>query len=609
MIELMDCQPGRAYKILNKMGAQPGDCTDSNTFTLARHESESLTTEESAERIASFFAHISQEFPPLDVQALPRRVQMKLQGVSQPPTISEYDAFLKIKRANKPRSGVPGDLPRAIIKEFTPELAKPVSMLVNNIVHSCEWPETWKLEWVTPIGKIPEPETEEDLRPISLTPFFSKVAEHFVVEWLLEYIKDKIDFRQYGGMKGNSATHYIIEFINFILLNQDSTAQTAILACMVDYSKAFNRQNHNILITKLSDMGVPAWLLKVVMGFLSNRKMKVRYNGKQSSIKDLPGGGPQGTLLGLLLFLVLINDVGFQGQQNNAGELLTSRRNLRNANEIHLKYVDDLTLAETINLPQKLIPVKNSDRILPDNFHSRTGHIFPVENSAVQQQLIQTNEHAIKNEMKINLKKSKVMLFNPCHSIDFMPKIELDGTELDLVEQMRLLGVVIRSDLKWCDNTEYIVKRAYKKLWILRRLKALGAGPEELVDLYVKQIRCLLELAAPAWHGSLTQAEKGDIERVQKCALRIIFGSAYESYMNALEMANLENLDTRRENLCLKFARKASKNSKFKFWFKQKPKLSTRQVQEEYYQPIARTDRLLKGPLSYLTRLLNRKRK
>ena len=168
---------------------------------------------------------------------------------------------------------------------------------------------------------------------------------------------------------------------------------------------------------------------------------------------------------------------------------------------------------------------------------------------------------------------------------------------------------VIRSDLKWCDNTEYMVKRGYKKLWILRRLKALGAGPEELLDLYVKQTRCLLELAAPAWHGSLTQAEKGDIERVQKCALRIIFGNGYESYMNALEMANLENLDTRRENLCLKFARKASKNSKFKFWFKQKPKLSTRQVQEEYYQPIARTDRLLKGPLSYLTRLLNRKRK
>ena len=91
--------------------------------------------------------------------------------------------------------------------------------------------------------------------------------EHFVVVWLLEYIGDKIDFRQYGGLKGNSITHYIIEFINFILSSQDSTDQIAVMACLVDFSKAFNRQNHNILISKLSDMGVPGWLLKVVIVF------------------------------------------------------------------------------------------------------------------------------------------------------------------------------------------------------------------------------------------------------------------------------------------------------------------------------------------------------
>ena len=81
---------------------------------------------------------------------------------------------------------------------------------------------------------------------------------------------------------------------------------------MVDFKKAFNKQNHNLLITKLSDMGVPSWLLKVVMAFLSDRKMVIRYKGKLSSMKNLPGGGPQGTLLGLLLFIVLINDAGFE---------------------------------------------------------------------------------------------------------------------------------------------------------------------------------------------------------------------------------------------------------------------------------------------------------
>ena len=198
------------------------------------------------------------------------------------------------------------------------------------------------MEYVTPIGKVPIPESEDNLRPISLTSFFSKVTEHFV---------DKIDFRQYGGLKGYSITHYLIEFINFILSCQDSTDQTAILAIMVDFSKAFNRQNHNLLITKLSDMGVPSWLLKIVIAFLTYRRMLVRYRGKESGIKYLPGGGPQGTLLGLLLFIILINDAGIVGQVNNAGDILTSKRNMKLLNEIHLKYVDDMTLAEAINLP------------------------------------------------------------------------------------------------------------------------------------------------------------------------------------------------------------------------------------------------------------------
>ena len=123
---------------------------------------------------------------------------------------------------------------------------------------------------------------------------------------------------------------------------------------MVDFRKAFNNQDHNVLVSKLSKMGVPSWLLKVVMAFLSNRKMAVRRNGKTSSWKNMLGGGPQGTLLGLLLFLLLINDAGFDGQVNNVGELLTSRKNLETVIKIHLKYVDDMTLAESVNLAENL---------------------------------------------------------------------------------------------------------------------------------------------------------------------------------------------------------------------------------------------------------------
>ena len=381
MDELMESKPGQAYNILKRMGAQPGDCIDSNTFNLPTHEMEGLTDEQSAERIASHFAAISQEFPPLDIDSLPVRVQQQLNTDIVPPQISDHDVYRKMLSAKKPKSGVPGDIPRELVKEFAPELSTPVSRIITNIIQSGEWPNQWKMEFISAIGKIPLPETEDDLRPISLTSFFSKVTEQFVVMWLLEYIGDQMDFRQYGGSKGNSITHYLIEFINFILLNQDTHTQTAILACMIDFSKAFNRINHNLLITKLSDMGCPGWLLKLVIAFLSNRKMIVRYKGKQSSIKSLPGGGPQGTLLGLFLFLVLINDAGFEGQLNNAGEMATSRKNMKTVNQIHLKYVDDMSLAESVNLKDRLVSAP--ERQQPDNYHARTGLALPQGSSAV----------------------------------------------------------------------------------------------------------------------------------------------------------------------------------------------------------------------------------
>ena len=86
-------------------------------------------------------------------------------------------------------------------------------------------------------------------------------------------------------------SHYLIELINFILFNQDNKEATSVLACLVDFSKAFNRQDHSILITKLSDMGVPSWLLKIVISFLTDRKMVIRYKGETSGIRSLPGGG------------------------------------------------------------------------------------------------------------------------------------------------------------------------------------------------------------------------------------------------------------------------------------------------------------------------------
>ena len=75
-------------------------------------------------------------------------------------------------------------------------------------------------------------------------------------------------------------------------------------------------------MTKLSDIGVPGWLFRLVVAFLQYRMMKVKHKGNFSSSHPLPGGGPQGSLLGLFLCIILINDVDYEGQLNNVGELI-----------------------------------------------------------------------------------------------------------------------------------------------------------------------------------------------------------------------------------------------------------------------------------------------
>ena len=226
-----------------------------------------------------------------------------------------------------------------------------------NIAVAGHWPKQWKIEYGTPLQKQPNSTIKDQLRVISLTSYLSKVFEQFVVVWLLKHVGNQMDWGQYGGAKGSSISHYLIDFVNYILFNQDLTIPHAVVAVMVDYSKAFNRINHNIIITILSDMGVPGWLLQILIGFLTDRELILRHKGSSSESKSMPGGGPQWTRLGLFLFLILINAAGYKHLEKNMGLQTTKKVCKRKPiPSSHLKYIDDMTQAESINLKECLVP-------------------------------------------------------------------------------------------------------------------------------------------------------------------------------------------------------------------------------------------------------------
>ena len=139
---------------------------------------------------------------------------------------------------------------------------------------------------------------------------------------------------------------------------------------------------------------------------------------------------------------------------------------------------------------------------------------------------------------------------------------------------------------------------------ILRKLRAFQVPIVDLINIYVLYIRSRLEQSAVVWNSSLNQGEIIELERVQKVAFRLILGSDYINYQNALEMTNMETLSERRKQLCLKFAQKAVKSENFKDLFP----LNTSSHHEKYRVIFAKTDRLKNSAIPYMQRLLNYKK-
>ena len=153
-------------------------------------------------------------------------------------------------------------------------------------------------------------------------------------DWIMEDISPNIDRAQFGNQKGTSTEHLIVCLMDKILkLLDNNNSCSAVIASLLDWASAFDRQDPTLAIQKFLKMGVRPALVPLLVSYLTDRQMQVRFNGTYSSTHNLPGGGPQGTLIGLIEYLVQSND--------NADSLDPDMR---------YKYMDDLTVLELVML-------------------------------------------------------------------------------------------------------------------------------------------------------------------------------------------------------------------------------------------------------------------
>jgi hypothetical protein len=166
--------------------------------------------------------------------------------------------------------------------------------------------------------------------------------------------------------------------------------------------------------------------------------MKVKWRGLLSKERSLPGGGPQGGTLGIEEYLSQSN-----GNTNFLDE------------EEKFKFIDDLSILELLNL----ISIGLSSY----NFHHHVASDIGIDNSFLQTGNFKSQVYLDKvsdwtnvNEMKLNTDKTKYMIFNFSRNYQFNTRLQLEGQIQEQVHETKLLGLVLRDDLSWKSNTEFI---------------------------------------------------------------------------------------------------------------------------------------------------------
>ena len=450
----------------------------------------------------------------------------------------------------------------------------PIAHIVNHCLAQGIYPDIWKVEYVTPVPKVHPPENLADLRRISGLLNLSKITDKIIAEIITEDMAHTRDRSQYGNQKKISLQHYLVKMLHKILtsIDQNSTNQSmAVILTMVDWKQAFDRQSHVLGIQSFIDNGVRPSMIPILISFFQNRQMRVKWKGLLSRVRALPGSGPQGGTLGIEEYL---------SQSNGNTDFLPD--------DEKYKFIDDLSILEILNLISITLSNYNHQNHVASDVGIEHKYLDP-QSSKSQDYLNKIAEWTTNQEMKLNCEKTKYMIFNPSKKYQFNTRLKLEGKNLQQVHQTKLLGVVIRDDFSFKSNTELITKKAYKRMIILKNLYHFNLPLSDMIEIYCLYIRSVVEQAAVVWHSSLTKGEQLDIERIQKVAMRIILKDEYINYTHALRITGMSTLKSRRNSLCLNFARKCVRNKMTSDMFPKKNVILSTRNHEEFYIPLPYT--------------------
>lgn len=479
-----------------------------------------------------------------------------------PPTLEQTQEIIKNLRTTSANGH--DDISAKFLQEFSKELSPMINQLTTKIFTDGCFPTCLKISKVTPVFKSGDNTCPSNYRPIAVLSNLSKVAEKSIKDQLIEYLQSNtiINQNQFGFINNSSTMSACSQLISQIEHNLDKG--DVVIALFIDIKKAFDCVNHQLLLRKLSQLGITGTTFNIFRSFLDNREQYVNIENENSIKRQVKSGVPQGAILSPTLFNIFINDIF----------TLTLHGTLQ-------LYADDAVLV-----------CSGSDKNLVAQ--------------EIEDDLIQIDNWFTNNKLMINTSKTKYLIFNQKRNASPDTTIKLNNKIIEKVNSFSYLGLHIDQDLKWNTHIQNIRRSLQSTAFAFRRIRS-HVSENIMWLMYNAYVQPKLQYMNPLWN-SASDTRINQIRRVQNKIIKIIRCLPYLTPSHLLYSINTPSFTKLSQFLTIMYIFQI-KNNYIKHNFQLKPvnsihNYNTRQS-ENFYILYYRTNKGLNSIISKGLRAYN----